>query len=162
MSPYPATLVEIAERFCPSDHRKEIFRGFLAYRQALAGIGLDAGFQWLSGSFMEDIEALEGRLPGDVDVVTFCRRPAVARTDPDWQAFVTVNDALLDPDLIRASFRCHAFLVDMDLIPEAVISYSRYWYGLFAHRRGGLWKGLLEISLPVTADDADAAVLVHP
>ena len=59
MSPYPASLVEIANKMCASNERKAIMRGLLDYRRQLATIGLQAGFQWLSGSFMEDIETLE-------------------------------------------------------------------------------------------------------
>jgi hypothetical protein len=71
MSPYSTTLTRIAGKFCSSDPRKEIFRGLLAYRQQLSGIGLQVGFQWLSGSFMEDIEGLEARSPKDVDIGRF-------------------------------------------------------------------------------------------
>src|SRR5262245_55106373 len=63
MSPYRTTLVSIANKLCTSDQRKEIFRGLLAWRQELGAIGLQGGFQWLSGSFIEDIEALETRHP---------------------------------------------------------------------------------------------------
>jgi hypothetical protein len=161
MSPFPATLVEIAGSMCSTDPRKEIFRGLLAYRQALDGIGLTAGVQWLSGSFLEDIEALESRPPGDVDLVTFCHRPAGARTDPDWVAFQAANAALFEPPQIKAAFRCDAYYVDMDIAPWAVVWYTRYWFGLFAHRRGGLWKGLLEIPLAVSNDDTDAGTMVQ-
>jgi hypothetical protein len=63
MSPYETTLARIAARLCTSNERKEIFRGLLKYRKELASLGLVAGFQWLSGSFMEDIETLEKRGP---------------------------------------------------------------------------------------------------
>src|SRR5208283_647878 len=78
MSPYETSLTRIANKLCASDERKVIFRGLLQYRQALGGIGLSSGFQWLSGSFLEDIEAIESRAPRDVDVVTFLHRPATA------------------------------------------------------------------------------------
>ena len=147
---------------CGTDPRREIFRGLLAYRQALNGLGLTIGFQWLSGSFFEDIEGLESRPPRDVDVVTFCHRPPGAQTDADWDAFQVANAPLFDPPQIKAAFRCDAYFVDLDIVPWAVVLHTRYWFGLFAHRRGGLWKGLLEIPLAVSNDDNDAAAMVQP
>ncbi len=73
---YRTSLTRIAGKLCGSEQRKAIFRGLLAYRQALGGIGLQSGVQWLSGSFAEDIEGLEAfRHPNDVDVVTFLPSP---------------------------------------------------------------------------------------
>src|SRR5438874_2710456 len=87
MSPFQTTLVRIANKLCTSNERKAIFRGLIQYRQALANIGFTDGFQWLSGSFLEDIENLETRPPNDVDLVTFCHRPPAATATADWQQF---------------------------------------------------------------------------
>ena len=54
------------------------------------------------------------------------------------------------------------YFVDLDSDPTGVVSQTRYWFGLFSHRRGGLWKGMLELSLAVSADDTDALALVTP
>lgn len=137
-------------------------RGLLAYRQQLAAIGVQGGFQWLSGSFLEDIEALERRHPRDVDVVTFSHRPVAVAADADFAAFVAANDALFDPLQVKVNFRCDSYHVDMDIAPDGVIFHTRYWYGLFSHRRGGLWKGMLEIPLAVSADDAAALAELGP
>jgi hypothetical protein len=163
MSPYRTSLTRIASKLCGSDQRKRILRGFLAYRQALCDIGLQSGIQWLSGSFMEDIEGLETRHPNDVDVVTFCHRPsALENDDAGWQEFVRANEVLIDPPQVKAAYACDAYFVDLNVEPCAVVSSTRYWFGLFSHRRDGLWKGLLEIPLSVTQDDADASQLVRP
>ena len=161
MSPYPASLVEIATKMCASNERKAIMHGLLEYRQQLATVGLQAGFQWLSGSFMEDIETLEGRSPKDIDLVTFVHRPAAARADLDWSAFLA-HQPLLNPTQVKASFRCDCYFVDLDSDPTGIVSQTRYWFGLFSHRRGGLWKGMLALPLAVSADDTDALALVTP
>jgi hypothetical protein len=96
MSPYETTLARIAGKLCASTQRKEILRGLLRYRQELANLGFTTGFQWLSGSFMEDIETLETRHPQDVDLVTFYQRPAGIVDDAAWLAFIQTNIALLD------------------------------------------------------------------
>ena len=160
MSPYPASLVEIANKMCASNERKAIMRGLLEYRQKLATVELQAGFQWLSGSFMEDIETLEYRHPNDIDLVTFVRRPAAARADADWQAFYSAHQLLLNQKHVKAAFRCHCYFVDLDSDPIGIVSQTSYWFGLFSHRRSGLWKGLLKVPLAVSADDTDALALV--
>ena len=162
MSPYQTTLARIAGKLCGSPERKEIFRGLIAYRQQLADIGLSDGFQWLSGSFMEDIEGLETRHPNDVDVVTFCHRPPGAGDDVAFGAFFAAHRHLLDARLVKPAFKCDSYLVDLNMPPTNVVNQARYWFGLFSHRRGGLWKGMLQIPLSVTQDDADASVMVGP
>jgi len=75
MSPYATSLVEIVQRFSGSPGRVTLLQGYLNYRRALSAVGLADGFQWLSGSFFEDIENLERRDPHDIDVVTFWKLP---------------------------------------------------------------------------------------
>jgi hypothetical protein len=161
MSPYPTSLVRIANRLCASDKRKEIFRGLLTYRQQLSISGLGTGFQWLSGSFLEDIENLESRDPRDVDVITFCYRPVAVADDVAWQGFLVSNAALVEPNLVKAAYLCDAYFVDLNIEPSSIVDQTRYWFGLFSHRRGGLWKGMLQIPLSVTADDTDASEIVR-
>jgi hypothetical protein len=33
---------------------------------------------------------------------------------------------------------------------------TRYWIGLFSHRRDGIWKGMLRMELNTAADDIAA------
>jgi hypothetical protein len=99
MSPFLTTLSSTANKFCGSAERREIFRGLLRYRQELFNIGFTSGFQWISGSFLEDIENLESRPPNDIDLVTFCHRPASVTTGPDWQAFNEAKSTCCTPGL---------------------------------------------------------------
>ena len=69
LTPYICTFEEVCQRFATAPERIEILRGCLAFRQELVRRGVN-GFQWLDGSFVEDIEAQEGRSPQDIDVVT--------------------------------------------------------------------------------------------
>ena len=161
MSPFRVTLVEIAERMCASNERKEIMRGLIRYRQQLAAIGLEVGFQWLSGSFTEDIETIESRPPNDIDVVTFVRRPGAVQTDAEWRTFVEQNQPLLDPRRVKETFHCDGYVVGLDEDPTSLVSQTSYWFGLFSHRRSGLWRGMLELPLAVSADDTDALALVQ-
>src|SRR5262249_47251536 len=69
LSPFPCTALELCQRFATTPARKQILNGFLDLRAALAALGIQ-GFQWLDGSFVEDLEDQAGRDPGDMDVVT--------------------------------------------------------------------------------------------
>lgn len=155
LSPYPATVLEVVQRFGGSPERRRLLNGLLTYRQVLVTHRMSVGFQWIAGSFTEDIEAVEGRPPNDIEIVTFFRRPAVFQRSHLWGAFVAANPSLFDPQVLRATYGCHAFPVDMDAPVEQTVDATRYYKGLFSHRRTRLWKGLVRIELGT--DDADAA-----
>jgi hypothetical protein len=70
VSPYPCTLPEVARALGATPERKAILAGFPSLRRDLRALGVTA-VQWLDGSFVEDKEALVGKAPGDIDVVTF-------------------------------------------------------------------------------------------
>lgn len=159
MSPYRATMVEVIQRFSTSSARKEILDGLLRYRGALRAAGLGTGFQWLDGSFVEDIETLASRPPGDVDVVTFFRRPV---PNAQWQTWSMANRQLFMPSLTKTTYKCDAYGVDLDGLPESIVDQTRYWFGLFSHQRGinRLWKGMVQVQLDAT-DDASALALLR-
>lgn len=109
---------------------------------------------------MELIELRESRDPNDLDVVTFFRRPVHLRNDVDWSAFVQANANLFLPLPNKQQFCCDAYFVDLDIDPVSVVSQTRYWYGLFSHRRvTGEWKGMVEIPLALTSADATASAI---
>ena len=121
--------------------------------------GIEQGFQWIDGSFLEDCERNRGRPPNDVDLVTFARRPDQYNQDAKWRVFVEANDDLFNRKKVKETYRCDAFYVDLFLPPEAVVSRTRYWFGLFSHQRSSyLWKGLIEV--PLVDDDDGARALL--
>ena len=149
-APYRVSLVEVVRRFSGSEERRAILRGFLAYRAALHGVGLNQGFQWLDGSFAEQIELLEGRPPKDIDVVSF----PLCQPQP---AHAAQAAELFNPKLTKDRYRCDAYGVPPGLPAYAATRNATYWFGLFSHRRNRQWKGMLEIDL---APAEDAAALV--
>lgn len=158
-SPYQCSPAELVERFSTSDQRKTLLRGFFGFRKALRANGLEAGFQWVDGSFTENVEAL-GRDPRDIDVVTLSYRPKAYVADAAaWATFVDDQSkgGIFDRELNRASFACDASFIDLHTLPHLVARQAAYWNGLFSHRRGSFqWKGMLAI--PLHIDDADALV----
>jgi hypothetical protein len=130
--------------------------GFLTLRDLLFDLGIK-GFQWLDGSFLEDIEAQASRDPGDIDVVTFVADPL------DLHALATLINSnlwLLDQNHTKTNYRVDHFLVPLGSAPRNLIELTRYWYGLFSHRRDGVWKGMLKVDLSDPIDDAAASALL--
>lgn len=160
MAPYPTTLANVVTRFATTPRRIEIFENFLAYRKRLAAVGIIDGFQWLNGSIFEDIEKLESRDPKDIDVVTFFRRPLGARDPFGWEHFFNLNKQLFSRNANKASHNSDTLYVDLDSSAEDVVMLTRFWFGLFSHRRNDLWKGMLSIQLALSNDDAAAAVIL--
>jgi len=152
MSPYPTTAVEICRRFATSPEGKRILQGFLSLREELISRGI-VGFQWIDGSFLEDIELTEGRPPGDIDIVTFIEIP----DDPVVVAGrLQAPTNLLDSVSVKSTFHTDHFIVPLYSSPRLVVDSTRYWFGLFSHRRDGIWKGMLTVPLIDIADHSVA------
>lgn len=159
MSPYRTSITELATGFATSPERIEILNGLLDFRQNLRKVGIEKGFQWIAGSFMENCENNRGRPPKDVDIVTFAQRPIHYQKQDDWAKFVASNQNIFSTRTVKAAHSCDAFYVDLFLPPELIVSRSRYWFGLFSHQRSThLWKGMLEI--PLADDDATARTIL--
>lgn len=159
MAPYKASITELATEFASTPERIAILTGLLDFRLEMRSAGISEGFQWIDGSFLEDCEKLRGRPPNDVDLVTFARRPHHHQQQAEWQTFIQTNRKLFDRKAIKATYFCDAFFVDLFLPPEAIVSRSRYWFGLLSHQRSTyLWKGLIEV--PLIDDDDSARALL--
>jgi Family of unknown function (DUF6932) len=157
MSPYSATILEVVTTLGSSDGRKSILRGWLRHRQALRAIGFNRGFQWLDGSFVES------KIPQDLDVFTFLYRPLGYHDTSLLTQLVMTNLTLFDRNQVKAAFKVDFFAVDLDGAAETLVNMSRYYFGLFSHRRGDdLWKGILQVRLENIADDAAAAAVLGP
>ena len=154
VSPYDTTLCAIVGRFSTNPDRVSIIKGLLDFRLSLISAGIVNGYQWLSGSFTENVEILRGRPPADIDVITVAHRPSGIRDNSTWVSFFDKNQDLFDPSVNKQKFMCDAYYIDLGAPAENVVLDVSYWYGLFSHRRDGLWKGMLRISLQ--ADDAEA------
>lgn len=114
---------------------------------------------WISGSFTEDVETHRGVPPKDIDVVLFTRAPSDCETPQKVRARMTANPTLFVRGQCKRRFHCDFFLINMDTAPEKLVIATRYWYGLFSHRRGDhVWKGMIE--LPMDCGDAAALAML--
>jgi hypothetical protein len=156
-SPFSATMLELVETLATSPERAAILRGFRNFRDAARGIGFTNGFQWIDGSFVEACEIVNGRPPGDLDVVSVLSRPPAHAGDEDWQAFVLAHQpTLFDPDYCKANYSCDAYFIDLGIVAQEVSEQTAYWFGLFSHQRDTFrWKGLVQLDFN---DDDQAAM----
>jgi hypothetical protein len=154
-SPYRVSLADFVLRFGTSRERCAIIRGLLRYRAAIHIAGLGRGFQWIDGSFLENVEVMESRPPNDVDTVTFYRL-----APGDTQAIVLARGPNAFSHVrVKADFHVDGYLVGLDQPSERLVAGSAYWYSVWSHRRNQAWKGFVEIDLDPT-DDAAASKLL--
>ena len=148
-SPYQVSLKDMVMRFSHSPERRAVLKGFLNYRAALHRLGLTEGFQWLDGSFFEDVETIEHRAPRDMDVVSFCHTPDnFSVTDADAKLF--------DQAEAKMQFKVDAYIVELNQVtPLELVFWSAYWYSMWSHRRTQVWKGFLKVEL-ASVEDAEA------
>ena len=150
-SPYNVSLLDIVERFGSTRARRRLLMGLLDFRFELHGVGLVQGFQWIDGSFAENVEAMKGQDPDDIDLVTFFRVPGQYRNESGAQLL----SPLLDRERIERDHKVDHYYVPLSgRPPEVIATESAYWYSVFAHRKVDYqWKGYLQIDL---ADNSDA------
>ena len=152
MTPYAATALEVAATFGGTPRRQALLRGWLAHRAAMRATGFGYGFQWLDGSFVE------AKQPQDLDVVTFLYRPPGVSTAAALSAVLHANPDLFQSPRVRKKYGLDLFPIDLDGSPEGIVASSRYFLGLFSHRRGdNIWKGMIEVRLDDAGED-DAAL----
>ena len=155
-SPYFVSLTDVIVRYANSEARRTILEGFLRHREALDSVGLRSGFQWLDGSFLEDIEVMEGRDPGDIDVVTFFTLPSGVTSRDVFDA----APAVFDQVQAKANYCVDAYFVQLNVPQPALLVRSvTYWYSLWSHRRDDMWRGYLQIDLAPTENAAARANL---
>ena len=158
-SPYVVSLLEVMRRFSTSPERITILEGLLRYRAALHAAGLQDGFQWLDGSFLENKEARLGVAPGDIDVVTFFTLPSNT-TEPE---VVRRAFSLFDPgrhEDNKRLFHVDAYFQPLYVPSDRLVIGSNYWYGMWSHQRDTfLWKGFLQVPLS-SLEDAAASTLL--
>ena len=145
-------MLELCQRFGTSLERQDILKGLLRWRSLLHNAGFESGWQWIDGSFVENIEVLEKRAPNDMDMVTFHGPPDQAKFD----AALLTNPAMLDWNATKTCYKLDHYCVDLSEAGHAVAENARYWGLLFSHRRDGVWKGMLRVELNTPNDDKTA------
>jgi len=158
-SPYLCSTIDLAQKFGTSQERVTILKNFLNFRMQLRRYGMsDNAFQWIDGSFVERVEILRGRPPGDIDVITF-----FFGYDVNFQQnLMHVFPEFADPGLSKANFSVDHYIVPIDRTPMQTFKDVKYWSMLFTHTKNtSTWKGILEIPLNTEQDDNNAMLLLQ-
>lgn len=155
-SPYPAKSTEIVDAFATSLERKAILQGFLDYRKALYAIGITDGFQWIDGSFTEDVENHQNRSPNDIDVVTYFWLP----TGETQLSTASRAPHLFDPAQVKTTYKVDSYYGILgEPLTERHARQLSYWYSMWSHNRNQTWKGFVRIDLDPSEDVVALGVL---
>ena len=142
-SPYQVALEDVVSVFATSLPRITLLEGLLQWRKDLRAAGCASGFQWLDGSFIEDLRS-ESREPADIDVVAFTHVP---EPEEDW---VRAHPTLWDRARAKARYGLDLFFLNLDRASHpAFVKQAAYLQGLFSHRRvSEEWKGFVWVDFP--------------
>lgn len=150
-SPYHVDMLTFCQRFGTSVERRVLLRGLLGLREELHKAGLGGGFQWINGSFTEDVELLRGRPPQDIDVVTFApvgdleRQRTLLREHPSFFTPQSKRDYGVD----------HQWVTTDKPVTTSYAQRIAYWYSMWSHQSNThLWKGFVVILTDSTDDEA--------
>jgi len=148
-SPYKTDLHQIANRLAQTPERKAILQGFLLFRDDLRKLGIERGFQWLDGSYLEKVEDIESRPPRDIDVVTFFYLPEKESQD----SLIVKYPNLFDPENSKKTYSVDAYFHILGKpIEEYDVRQIAYWYSMWSHRRDKAWKGFIQVELSSSDD----------
>lgn len=149
LSPYECSILDLCHKFAFSKDRIEILKGLVKFRQRINENGIIYGFQWLDGSFLENIEKSENRPPNDLDIITFFG----GLTSENQSLIIASFPEFADSILSKNSFKLDHYPVDYSYHPYFTVERTRYWIQLFTHKRNGIWKGILRLSLNTPIED---------
>lgn len=153
LSPYSCNSLELCQKFATTKERVEILQGLIAFRYKMTINGITEGFQWLDGSFIENIEITEKRPPRDLDLVTFFGGLSIDEQVAKKGDFIE----FFNPTIAKNNYKLDHYPVDYCFRPDVTVEMTRYWIQLFTHNRLGVWKGILRLELNTTDIDKEAS-----
>lgn len=154
-SPYELDIVRFVSLFAITQSRVKILKGFLDFRNELTSVGLVDGFQWVDGSFTENVELIERRAPNDVDVVTFFNfQPG----DNDHTVY-SRNPNIFNQDFVKKQYLVDSYFEGLHAPGASLVARTVYWYSMWAHKRDLSWKGFIQIPLSPALDLVARSIL---
>jgi len=160
-SPYKCNILEMCQRFANTTTRVELLESLIMFRLKISQLMIPIGFQWIDGSFVEDIETLENRDPNDIDVVSFIGYDKHTNVK-DLKTQISQNfPEFLDSQLSKRSFSIDHYVVELNTHPLNLVDNVKYWIQLFTHNRNQVWKGIIQIDLNTDSLDQQALVFLQ-
>lgn len=154
-SPYEMDIVNFVTTFAVTLPRRKILRGFLSFRQELGKIGIAEGFQWVDGSFTENVELIERRPPNDIDAVTFF---SFLPGDNDETVY-NRNPEMFNQPAVKARYLVDSYFESLQIDGAELVARAVYWYSMWSHKRDLSWKGFIQIPLSPHLDQAALSIL---
>ena len=117
----------------------------------------------MSGSFVEQVESIRGRVPNDIDVVNYLHPPLSGGVSELTELLTWLSDRHLLGGKAKVRYGVDGHLVILDkFAPEYVVEETQYWLGLASHQRLSLkWKGITRVELSMNeSEDAVARRIV--
>lgn len=151
LSPYCCSILELCERFSTSRERIEILKGLISFRKKMNEFGIIHGYQWLDGSFIENIEVTENRPPRDIDVVTLYSGLSLPQTE-----IIRVFPEFISSEQAKKNFKVDHYPFDISYNPNVTVQFTRYWIQLFTHNRKNVWKGIIQMEINTPVEDENA------
>ena len=153
LSPFPATTLELCQKFGDTPERRVILRGYLQFRARLTDLQVVNGFQWVDGHFLEDYEKRSRKAPDHIRVVTFCY-PSAMVSDPHY---ARLSEPLKKGRDTRATFHVDHSLIPLNWPTQDIIEATRFQSAILSHSDNGVWKGYVRINLNTLPEDAAAS-----
>lgn len=147
-SPYQINIVEFVKKFSYSRERCSIIAKFLDYRQKIYQLEINQGFQWVDGSFTENVEQSRQRPPNDIDLVNFFYQPPHITEE-----FLAEHGYIFEHDIVKRNYLVDSYWVNLSVDDkEHIVKQTAYWYSMWSHQRDtDIWKGFYQI--PLTPED---------
>lgn len=151
------TFIEtFTERFPDSYQRRTFLRELLTFRGQLRACGEVHGFQWIAGSFVEQIENSDHnrgpRSPHDIDIINFVS-PQNEITKTKLAEFMTAKLRRNYDEQPLCDVRFLELTLEGDILAHE-FRHLMYLCGFYCHqKRSERWKGVVQI--PLENDEAD-------
>lgn len=148
-SPYSVDMHTFVAHFGTSPERIKILDGFLRFRSQLYTLDVVHGFQWLDGSFVENVEWRKGRAPNDIDIVTYFYLPS----NETEESFAGKAAWFYNNRWCKEHYGVdnYPFLLGKPMNLERV-RYISYWHSMWSHNRDDIWKGFVQVELDPSVD----------
>jgi hypothetical protein len=143
-SPYKISIIDFVKNFSYTQDRCHIISKFLDYREKIYQLEINEGFQWVDGSFTENVEELRQRPPSDIDLVNFIYQPSQINEE-----YWAEHGYVFDHDIAKQNYLVDSYWVNLSVNDkEYIVNQTAYWYSMWSHQRDtNIWKGFYQIAL---------------
>lgn len=160
-SPYMCSIDKFYNRFCYTDERLELFKGFLEYRKylydnvfsVLPGV---KGIQWVGGSFCEDAECSRKAPPHDIDVFTSFIYPEIILAEQNAKIDSMIN-TIERKEFFKTSMKIDSYYIIFESSMKFLnykMKEAAFWIGLWSHTREPYKrKGFIQLSMDSIDDN---------